>query len=117
MFELPEAARNRYLFGSWDSFEGLIYTEFDENIHVIPEFDTSKDDFVRVISMDYGYQNPMSIHFWDIDHAGNVYCTNEIYQSKLDIPMAKIMIRAMNRDKKVHTWLRKGKIFPPVDFL
>lgn len=111
MLNWPEQAKRRYVFGKWDAFEGLIYTQFDEKAHIIPPFDTSGKEFVRVISMDYGKQNPMSIHFWDIDRNGTVYCSNEIYQSQLEIPVAKIMIRAMNRDKEVHTWIADGSIW------
>jgi len=61
--------------------------------------------------MDYGKQNPMSIHFWDIYTDGTIYCTGEIYQTQLDISTAKIMIRAMNREKEVHTWIADGSIW------
>lgn len=108
MLNWPDQAKRRYVFGKWDAFEGLIYTQFTDD-HVIPPFDTK--DMVRVVSMDYGKQNPMAIYFWDIDKDGTVYCVNEIYQTQLEIPTAKIMIRAMNRDKEVDSWIADGSIW------
>lgn len=110
MLSWPERMKRRYVFGKHDAFEGLIYDKFNESIHVIPAFDTSGKDFVRVISMDWGKVNPLCILFWDIDPHGNVYCTNEIYQTNMDVVTLKLMVRAMNRDKKVEAWVADPSI-------
>jgi len=111
MLDMPDNWKRRYLYGKHDSFEGLIYPEFDEKRHVIDPFETNDRNFLRVVSMDYGKVNPMSIHFWDIDPAGNVYCVDEIYQSGLEIPTAKMLIRAKNRDRRVEKWIADGSIW------
>lgn len=111
MLEMPDSWKRRYLYGKHDAFEGLIYPEFDEKIHIIDPFETDDRHFVRVISMDYGKHNPMAIYFWDIDTQGNVYCVDEIYQTGLEIPTAKMLIRAKNRDRKVERWIADGSIW------
>jgi len=38
MLNQPEQFKSRYVFGKWDAFEGLIYTQFNEKVHIIPAF-------------------------------------------------------------------------------
>lgn len=55
---------------------GLIYTEFDANIHVIEPFkiDPSWQD---TLSIDPGLSNPLSCHWYAKDYDGNVYVIAE----------------------------------------
>lgn len=110
MFSWSENLKRRYVYGKHDAFEGLIYPEFDERVHVIPPFDTQGKDFVRVISLDWGKVNPTAVYFWDIGPDGTVFCTNEIYQTGVDVMTLKLMIRAMNRDKKVAAYVADPSI-------
>jgi PBSX family phage terminase large subunit len=110
MLSWPEKTKRRYVYGKHDAFEGLIYDSFHDQTHVIDSFDTSGKEFIRVISMDWGKVNPLCVLFWDIDPNGVCYCTHEIYQTNMDVVTLKLMIRAMNRDKKVHSWVADPSI-------
>jgi phage terminase large subunit-like protein len=55
---------------------GLIYPEFDVNIHVISPFDIPKD-WQDTISIDPGLSNPLSCHWYARDYDGNVYVVAE----------------------------------------
>ena len=110
MLDMPDEWKKRYLFGKDDAYEGLIYTEFSRDVHIIPGIDKNQK-YVRVIAMDYGKQNPMAVLFMDIDRFGNVYIVDEIYQTNLEVATSKMLIRAKNNDKKVHTYVADRSIW------
>lgn len=88
IFELeqkPEALREALLHGSWDSFEGQVFTEIKiapENgrkwTHVIEPFDIPLD-WPRYFSFDYGYSDPFACQWWAMDHSGRAYLYREWY--------------------------------------
>lgn len=55
---------------------GLIYTEFDVNIHVIDPFEID-NDWQDNLSIDPGLSNPLSCHWYARDFDGNVYVIAE----------------------------------------
>ena len=84
---LPEAERNALLYGSWDSFNGQVFTEWRNDpehykdgfwTHVIEPFDIPKDWKV-VRGFDFGYAKPFSVGWYAIDHRGKVYRIKEYY--------------------------------------
>jgi phage terminase large subunit len=54
---LPDKKKKAYLYGSWDVFEGQIFTEFNRSIHVIPPF-VPKPIITLVGGLDWGYSAP-----------------------------------------------------------
>nr|WP_122012377.1 terminase family protein [Maliibacterium massiliense] len=73
--ELESRALGHFMAGS-----GLVYPEFDEDIHVIEPFDVP-DAWKDRISIDPGLVNPLACHFYACDGDGNVYVVAEHYQS------------------------------------
>jgi hypothetical protein len=63
---------------------GLVYPEFDENIHVIEPFNVPYE-WQDTISIDPGLNNPLSAHWYCVDYDGNVYVIAEHFQAKQDI--------------------------------
>ena len=63
-------------YGRFKQNEGLVYPEFDENVHVIDPF-TVPWDWQDTISIDPGYNNPLSAHWYAMDYDGNVYVIAE----------------------------------------
>jgi len=68
LLQLPEALRKQYLEGSWDSFEGMYFEEFERDLidpktgertpwHVVPDFPIPAH-WPRTRGMDYGYVQP-----------------------------------------------------------
>ena len=54
---LPPKKRKAYLEGSWDIFEGQVFTEFNRNIHVINPI-IPKPEHPRVAGIDWGFSAP-----------------------------------------------------------
>ena len=63
---------------------GLVYPEFDENIHVIEPFAIPKE-WQDNISIDPGLNNPLSAHWYAVDFDDNVYVVYEHYEAGRDI--------------------------------
>ena len=63
--------------GNFSDFGGLVYNNFTEE-NIIEPFNVPKDWFDNV-SIDPGYKNPLSCHFYACDYDGNVYVIAEHY--------------------------------------
>lgn len=82
---LPEAKRKALLEGSWDVLEGVRFTQFSRNIHVIsPEqLPLPLLSGERVIGCDYGFADPFAA-VWGVKLAdGLVLIYRELYQTEL----------------------------------
>ena len=71
-------------YGKFFEDTGPVYTEFDENVHVIEPFDVPFD-WQDVLSIDPGLKNPLSCHWYAVDYDGNVYVVAEHYMAGLDV--------------------------------
>ena len=71
-------------FGKFMSSGGLVYSEFDQNVHVIEPFRVPLEWYDK-ISIDPGLNNPLSAHFYAVDYDGNIYVIAEHYEAKKDI--------------------------------
>lgn len=55
--QLPEATQKRLIEGSWEVIDDSAYSEFSEDLHVIPPI-AVPEDFYRWEAMDFGIANP-----------------------------------------------------------
>ena len=72
-------------YGRFKNNSGLVYTEFDENVHVLNEPFIIPFDWQDTLSIDPGLNNPLSCHWYAVDYDGNVYVVAEHYEAKKDI--------------------------------
>ena len=71
-------------YGKFMQCGGLVYNEFDENIHVIEPFDVPKEWYDE-ISIDPGLNNPLSAHWYAQDYDGNVYVIAEHFEKGKEV--------------------------------
>lgn len=71
-------------YGRFSVQSGLVYTEFDENIHVIEPFSVP-EEWQNNLSIDPGLNNPLSCHFYAVDYDDNVYVVAEHYAQGKDV--------------------------------
>lgn len=72
-------------FGRFSSFDkGLVYTEFDTNIHIVEPFNIP-NDWQDTLSIDPGLNNPLSCHWYARDYDGNVYVIAEHFEDNKTI--------------------------------
>lgn len=67
-------------YGKFMQNGGMVYSEFDENLHVVDPFEIPKE-WQDNISIDPGLHNPLSAHFYAVDFDGNVYVIAEHYEA------------------------------------
>ena len=84
---LPEAERQAYLYGNWDSFSGQVFTEWRNDpehyedqrwTHVIAPFDIPKHWKIWR-GYDFGYAKPFSVGWYAADEDGRLYRIRELY--------------------------------------
>ena len=92
---------------------GLVYPEFDENMHVIEPFPIPKD-WQDTISIDPGLNNPLSAHWYAVDFDDNVYVVYEHYEAGRDIDYHAEAIKEICQKIDWHTDGR-GRICALID--
>ena len=91
---MSESELNSRRYGLFQSDTGPVYSEFDENVHVIDPF-AVPFDWQDCISIDPGLRNPLSCHFYAVDYDGNVYVIAEHYESGLSVEEHSKKIKAL----------------------
>lgn len=98
----PERIK-RDIYGSWDSFEGQVFTEFDRGIHVVRPFKIPSN-WQRHIRIDHGFRNPAAVLFFAIAPDGEVYVYREVYErEKLIREIVDLVKKSYTRADKFET--------------
>ena len=71
-------------YGRFKENQGLVYPEFDENVHVIEPF-LIPPEWQDVVAIDPGLNNPLSAHWYAVDYDGTVYVVAEHFEAKKDV--------------------------------
>ena len=90
--------------GRFVSVNGLVYGEFDEQVHVIDPFDVPQD-WQDMISIDPGLSMPLSCHWYAVDPEGTVYVVAEHYRANMNVTAH---MREIERISRVLHWKRDG---------
>ena len=85
--------------------QSLVYSEFDERVHVVDPFPIPFD-WQENISIDPGLSNPLSAHFYAVDYDGNIYVVAEHYDREKDIEFHSNKIHKSN--PRLFTIMRKN---------
>lgn len=80
LHQLTGVRRLRYLEGKWATAEGIIYEDFNEEIHVIDSFKIPHD-WAKYRVIDFGYTNPFVCQWWAVDYDGRLFMYRELYYS------------------------------------
>jgi len=100
-------------YGRFQSGEGLVYAEFDENVHVIDPFPVPFD-WQNNLSIDPGLNNPLSCHWYAVDYDDNVYVVAEHYEAGRDVDYHAQKIKQISSELEWHTD-GKGRISALID--
>lgn len=71
----------REVMGSWDAFQGQVYTEFERALHVVKPF-RIPDEWTKFVGLDHGYRNAAAAEWCAMDYDGNIYVYREFYQNE-----------------------------------
>jgi phage terminase large subunit len=90
----------RLRLGLWVAAESQVYESFDPTIHLIDQFDIP-DDWIRWITVDFGYTAPFSAQWWAEDGDGRLYLYRQIYRTRrLVEDHARHILRLVRRCKQ-----------------
>ncbi|MBX9790188.1 MAG: terminase family protein [Pirellulales bacterium] len=78
---LPEDERRTRETGHFAAHSGLVYKEFNERFHLLPEDWEPPRDWHRVRAIDFGFANPFCCLWIARDHDGAYYVYDEHYRS------------------------------------
>lgn len=67
--------------GLWVAAEGVIYDEWQPDVHEIPPFEIPRD-WARYWSVDFGFKNPFVLQCWAQDGDGRLYLYRELYHTE-----------------------------------
>ena len=84
-------------YGKFKASAGLVYPEFDENVHVLKEPFNIPMDWQDAISIDPGLNNPLSCHWYAVDYDGNIYVVAEHFEAGKDIAYHSKAIKDISR--------------------
>lgn len=75
--------RRAYLEGSWDVYEGQMFTEYDPALHVCDPFSIPAH-WRKYRAVDHGRTAPTSCHWYAVDEKGGLWVYREYYRSATD---------------------------------
>lgn len=79
---MSEASQRSRLFGEFTNQQGLVYQEFDRNIHVIESFEIP-DDWPRDRAIDFGVRNPFAcLYFAHDERDDTIHVYREYYMTE-----------------------------------
>jgi phage terminase large subunit len=70
----------RGYLGLWVGAEGLVYEDFDQQIHVVDNIEP-QPHWRKFRVFDFGYNHPFVCQFWALDHDDVLYLWKEIYMT------------------------------------
>jgi phage terminase large subunit len=98
---LTGVRRMRLRKGIWCAAEGLVYEEWDPEVHIHKRIGVPPISWTRYVTVDFGYTNPMVVQFWAEDEDGRLYLYRELYHTKTTVEdMAPKIKEAMNLRKE-----------------
>ena len=74
------ALYDRMILGKWVQAEGVVFDEFDRDRHLFTEVKNTIKEYI--ISIDWGYTNPLAIQYIAVDYDSNYYVLDEFYETK-----------------------------------
>jgi len=95
---------NRYVYGSWDAFEGQIYPDFEPSSHVINDFNPDPG-WRRLIAVDHGRTNPTAVLWGAIDQDDQLWIYREHYEAGQDVEYHIRAIKAHMNEGQYETYL------------
>lgn len=81
---LDKSALDARKYGRFSEGSGLVYPEFNESAHVIEPFEIPRE-WQDTISIDPGFNNPLSAHWYCMDWDGNIYVVAEHFAAGRDV--------------------------------
>lgn len=94
---LPDAWLQRFVYGSHEVFVGQIFTDWDQDVHVIQPFHIPSD-WPRWMCIDPGMRHEGAVSYVAFDYEGNAYYYRELLRSNQDVKWWSDQIHRMEAE-------------------
>lgn len=102
--------------GKWAAAEGLVYSEFDDAVHVVESLPAGSEQWTRWWSIDFGFMNPFVCQFWAEDPDGRLWLYREIYRTqRLVEDHALDILATVRKPRTAIDWEKAGRDPDPKD--
>jgi len=95
---LPEKERKALLEGDWDIFEGMFFSEWSPEKHIVADFDVP-EEWQLIMGWDDGTKAPRAVHLYAIDSDQKIWCVWEYYEEGENLTVAAENIRRQLKEK------------------
>lgn len=93
------------LDGDFVAFEGLIYSLFDRDVHVVTSISQIPKKFSYIVAgVDWGFVNPGVILIAGVDADGRIWIIHEEYQRRRQIDDWAEIAAQLNKQYDIRTW-------------
>jgi PBSX family phage terminase large subunit len=96
---LADIDRRRLKDGEWIAPEGMIYTDFNVDMHLVQR--SIPEDWEKIISIDFGFTNPFVAQWWAKDGDGRMYLYRELYGTRRLVEDWAHDIYTLSRDERI----------------
>lgn len=100
LMALTGQMRQRLYEGKWVAAEGVIYTEFKPNVHIIKPFHLP-EQLRRFMTVDFGFTNPFVAQWWAEDYDGRLYLYRELYGTQRAVEDWAHDIYELSKDEEI----------------
>lgn len=110
--DYPEEWVERFVLGSFSTFKGKIFKDFDEDKDVVEEFEPPMG-WTRYRSIDWGMLNPCGVLWCAVDEQGTRWYYGESYEKGVTVPGQAAIIRS----SRYNMYRDEGGRINPYSFL
>jgi phage terminase large subunit len=99
---LTGVLRARLRDGKWVRAEGVVFDEYDSQVHLIDAFDIPRT-WRRIRVVDFGYTNPFVCQWWALDNDDKAFRYREIYRTHRTVEEHAEDIKELSVGEKIET--------------
>ncbi len=93
---LSGVRKKRMALGEWVSAEGVVYTDWSPEVHLIDRFEIPKE-WRRVCGIDFGFTNPFVCQWWAMNEDDDMFMYREIYMTRRTVRDHSSTIKELNK--------------------
>lgn len=103
--QYPDEWVKRYVYGSFDTFEGLVYKDFQDKEPYVVKASKIPENWYRFVSIDHGYRNPTAVLWGAVGDDGQVIIYDEFYEPGHLVSEIATVLRAKEKENKPRLYL------------
>ena len=103
--QYPDEWVKRYVYGSFDTFEGLVYKEFQDKEPYVVTPSPIPEHWYRFVSIDHGYRNPTAVLWGAVGDDGQIIIYDEFYETNHLVSEIATVLEAKAKENKPKLYL------------